>query len=233
MAKVELRRPFFVVNPKSYLYGKELIDLAKCADELAIKYDVDILFTAPLIDLKDLIANTKRVIPTAQHMEEIKPGRGMGHICPDALKDAGVKATFLNHAENPMVVSKLAATMKRADELDILTIVCADSVSEAKAIAKLGPDVMVCEPTELIGTGKTSDASYMKATNEAVKSVCPKTKVLQAAGISTAQNVYDAIVIGADGTGGTSGIVCAKDPKETLTQMIEALVKAREEIKGE
>ena len=123
--------------------------------------------------------------------------------------------------------------MKRADELDILTIVCADSVSEAKAIAKLGPDVMVCEPTELIGTGKTSDASYMKATNEAVKSVCPKTKVLQAAGISTAQNVYDAIVIGADGTGGTSGIVCAKDPKETLTQMIEALVKAREEIKGE
>ena len=56
MAKVELRRPFFVVNPKSYLYGKELIDLAKCADELAIKYDVDILFTAPLIDLKDLIA---------------------------------------------------------------------------------------------------------------------------------------------------------------------------------
>ena len=98
MAKVELRRPFFVVNPKSYLYGKELIDLAKCADELAIKYDVDILFTAPLIDLKDLIANTTRVIPTAQHMEEIKPGRGMGHICPDALKDAGVKATFLNHA---------------------------------------------------------------------------------------------------------------------------------------
>ena len=43
MAKVELRRPFFVVNPKSYLYGKELIDLAKCADELAIKYDVDII----------------------------------------------------------------------------------------------------------------------------------------------------------------------------------------------
>lgn len=231
MTKVQLRKPFFVVNPKSYLYGEELIDLAKCADELAIKHDVDILFTAPLICLPSLIANTTRIIPTAQHMEEIKPGRGMGHICPDALKEAGVKATFLNHAENPMNVSKLAATMKRADELGIITIVCADSVAEAKAIAKLGPDVMVCEPTDLIGTGKTSDESYMKATNEAVKSVCPTTQVLQAAGISTAQNVYDAIMIGADGTGGTSGIVCAKDPKATLTEMIEALVKAREELK--
>lgn len=230
MAKVQLRRPFFVVNPKAYLYGEKLIDLAKCADELAHKYDVDILFTAPLIDLPALVVNTKYVIPCAQHMEEINPGRGMGHICPDGLKEAGVKATFLNHAENPMHVSKLAATMKRADELDILTIVCADSVAEAQAIAKLHPDVMVCEPTELIGTGKTSDASYMTATNEAVKSVCPTTLVLQAAGISTAQNVYDAIKLGADGTGGTSGIVCASDPKQTLCDMIEALVKAKEEL---
>ena len=70
----------------------------------------------------------------------------------------------------------------------------------------------------------------MRATNEAVKSVSPTTQVLQAAGISTAQNVYDAIAFGADGTGGTSGIVCAKDPYATLDDMFAAMDKARSDL---
>ena len=65
----------------------------------------------------------------------------------------------------------------------------------------------------------------MKATNDAVKTISPETKTLQAAGISTAEDVYKAIASGADGTGGTSGIVCAKDPVATLKEMIAALDK--------
>ena len=51
MEKHKLRSPFFVVNPKSYLYGEELRKLATKADELCEKYDFDCLFTAQLIDL--------------------------------------------------------------------------------------------------------------------------------------------------------------------------------------
>lgn len=231
MKKATLRRPFFVVNPKSYLYGEEILSLAKYTDALAKKHDVDVLFTAQLIDIPAIVAGTSNLIVTAQHMDGLVPGKGMGHVLPEALYQAGVRGTFLNHAEHPMIVSELAKAMKRADELGILTIVCADTVEEAQAIAKLHPDVMVCEPTSLIGTGQVSDKNYMASTNEAVKSVSPDTKVLQAAGISTAQNVYDAIIIGADGTGGTSGIVCAKDPHKTSDDMFEALVKARAELK--
>ena len=75
-------------------------------------------------------------------MESLRPGRGMGHVLPEALAAAGVRATFLNHAENPMTVGELAATMARAREVGILTVVCADSVEEARAIAELRPDVM-------------------------------------------------------------------------------------------
>lgn len=230
MEKVNLRRPFFVCNPKSYLYGEEIVKLAQKADVLAQQYDVDILFTAQLIDLPAIRKAAPHVILTAQHMDGHVPGKGMGHVLPEALANAGVQGTFLNHAEHPMIVSELAKAMKRADELNIITIVCADSVEEAQAIAKLKPDVMVCEPTSLIGTGKVSDATYMEATNNAVKSVSPTTQVLQAAGISTGKNVYDAIMCGADGTGGTSGIVCAKDPLATLEEMIVALAKAKEAI---
>ena len=34
----KIKTPFFVFNPKSYLYGEELLKLANRADELAAKY---------------------------------------------------------------------------------------------------------------------------------------------------------------------------------------------------
>lgn len=233
MEKIELRRPFFVVNPKSYLYGDELIALAKHADELAEKYDFDVLFTAQLIDLPRLIDECPHLIPCAQYMESLKPGRGMGHVLPEALAAAGVKATFLNHAENPATVHELASTIARANEVGILTVVCADSVEEGEWIAHLHPDVMVCELTSLIGTGQVAGEDYMRSSTEAVKRISPQTKVLQAAGISTGEDVYNAIMYGADSTGGTSGIVAAEDPFATLDEMFEALDRARTDIAKE
>lgn len=230
MKKVELRKPFFVVNPKSYLYGEEIYRLAKKTDELAARYYFDVLFTAQLIDLPRIIETCPHLVPCAQFMESLTPGRGMGHVLPEALANAGVKATFLNHAEKPMTVHELAATIARADEVGILTVVCADSVEEGAAIAAFHPDVMVCELTGLIGTGKVAGEDYMRSSTEAVKKASPTTQVLQAAGIHSGENVYDAIRYGADGTGGTSGIVAADDPFATLEEMFEALDRARNDF---
>ncbi len=226
----KLRRPFFVCNSKSYLYGDRILKLAKKADELAKEYDVDILFTGQLIDLPMLKANTEHLFITAQNMESLVPGKGMGHILGDALKNQGVEATFLNHAENPMLVSEIVKTVQRCKELEIMSIVCADTEVDAKMIAMLEPSIMVCELTSLIGTGKTADEAYMIATNKAVKEVSPNTLTLQAAGISTPDDVYKAIMSGADGTGGTSGIVCAPDPEATLEQLVQALAKAKKDL---
>ena len=232
MEKRKIRRPFFVVNPKSYLYGEDSLELAKHADMLAEKYDIDTFFTAQLVDMQKIKENTKNLILTAQHMDGIVPGRGMGHVLPEALKNAGVEAVFLNHAEHPMTLNQLAKAVARADELGIITIVCADSIEEASAIAELKPGIMVCEQTSLIGTGKVSDDDYMMTTNKTVRSISPDTKVLQAAGIHSGENVYNAIKSGADGTGGTSGIVAAEDPFAVLDEMYEALDKIRTEVNG-
>ena len=233
MEKAVLHRPFFVVNPKSYLYGEELRKLAKKTDELAGKYGFECLFTAQLIDLPWVVENCPNLLPCAQAMESLKPGRGMGHILPEALAAAGVKATFLNHAENPLTIGELAKTIIRAREVGILTCVCADSVDEARAIAELHPDIMTCELNELIGTGKIAGPDYIRQSTEAVKSVSPETMVLQAAGISSGQDVYDAIIYGGDATGGTSGIVAADDPFAVLEEMFEALDRVRNDIQKE
>ena len=87
----------------------------------------------------------------------------------------------------------------------------------------LEPTIMLCEPTELIGTGQTSDDSYIVKTNEQVKSVNPNILMMQGAGIMNEKDVYRTIKLGAEGTGCTSGIVKAENPKEMLRLMVEAI----------
>lgn len=224
--KREIKSPFFIFNPKSYLFGEKLLDLVKRAEELAEQNDISIFVTSPFADIHSVSKNSKNIIVTAQHMDGISLGRGMGLVLPESLYNTGARAVFLNHAENPLTLNKLTKSIKRADDLNMLTIVCADSLLEAEAIAKLNPDILLCEPTELIGTGKTSDEDYIKKTNKAIKKVNPNILVMQAAGISTADDVYKTIALGADGTGCTSGIVAADEPKQMLEDMIKSVVRA-------
>ena len=212
--KRKIRTPFLIVNPKAYIYGQESLELALVCDQLAEEYDIDIIFTAQHVDIQKVADNTKNVIVTAQHMDAITPGRGMGHILPEGIKAAGAQAVVLNHAEHPLHTNVLDKTIKRANELDLVTIVCADSPEESKAIAQLGPDMMICEPTSLIGTGSTSGDDYIRATNEAVKSVNENILILQAAGVSTGDDVYRVVMDGAHGSGGTSGILNAPNGRK-------------------
>lgn len=227
--KNKITTPFFIFNPKSYLYGKELLKLALKLDELSKKYDYSFFVTAPYADLSIIKEKTDNVIVTSQHLDPISPGRGMGAVLPQSLKDKGVGATFLNHAEKPLKLNELIDAIKITNDLNIINIVCANSIEEAKAIALLKPDILLCEPTELIGTGKTSDENYIVTTNKAIKEISPDTLVMQAAGISNADDVYRVIKLGADGTGCTSGIVKADNPENMMEEMIIALNKAKEE----
>ena len=221
--------PFLVVNPKSYLYGEKSLALAKAADSAAEKFGLTIFFTCPFADIRLIKANTKNIIVTAQHMESLKPGRGMGHILPESLKAAGADATFLNHAENPMTLAEISKTIQRAKELEILTIACADSVVEGQAVAEFAPDILLCEPTDLIGTGKTADDSYTLEVCRRISKINPDVAIMIASGVTTAEDCYRVIKLGADGTGATSGILKAPNPAIRISEMAAAIVKAYEE----
>lgn len=230
MGKAKIHTPFFVFNPKSFLYGDELLDMAKVSEEMAHKYPISVFVTVPFADIAAVSSQTDKVIVTAQHFDGIRPGRGMGHVLPESLYHAGARAVFLNHAENPLTLSELVKAIERADELDMTTIVCADSIAEAKAVAMLDPDIILCEPTELIGSGKVSDESYIRDTNAAIKKINPNVLVMQAAGISSADDVHRMISLQADGTGCTSGIIAADDPRKMLRDMIEAAFQASDQV---
>ncbi len=222
----KLKEPFFEIGPKSYLFGDDVLILAKYADTAAKKYDIDIIFTTPVVDIRRVAQATERIFVFAPHMDPIYPGRGLADTLPESLVAAGAVGVMLNHCEKPLTLSALKETIKRANEVGLTTIVCADSIAEAGAIAHLNPDIIVAEPSELIGTGQTSDSEYVAASTRAVKEVNPDILVLQAAGISNGQDVYNVISNGASATGTSSGVVKAADRAAMVDEMIRAVREA-------
>ena len=201
------------------------MELARVCDELAEKYDIDFFYDVQHVDLRLIAENTKHIIVTAQHLDGINPGRGTGHMLPEAVKDAGAKAVLLNHAEDPLTQEELERAVERAKEVGLLTLVCCDTVEDAKRIAALKPDMMICEPTSLIGTGNTSSDEYIRETNEIIRSISEHTLILQAASISTGEDVRRVMMKGADGSGATSGILNAADRRAKIVEMLDALVQ--------
>lgn len=226
----QIKPPFFEIGPKAYLYGEGMLKLAKVIDSVAMKYDLDVIVTPQYTDISLLAQNTERILVFAQHMDYLPIGRGLGSVLPEAVKAAGAVGVMLNHAEKKLTLDEVEKTIARADEVGLATIVCADTVDELVAIAKLSPNLLVAEPTELIGTGKTSDSNYVIETIEKVRAINPDIMVLQGAGISNGQDVYNTIKLGAQATGSTSGIIKAADPYAMVEEMLYSLRKAWDEL---
>jgi len=225
----KIKQPFFEIGPKAYCYGEEMISLAKVADEASAKYDVQIILTPQYTDIPFIARETKNLLIFAQHMDSLTIGRGLGSVLPEAVKFAGAVGVMLNHSEKRVSLAELNQAIKRADEVGLATIVCADTIEEAIAIAYLNPNIIVAEQPELIGTGQTSDPDYFKRAIAAVHSVNPEIEVLTAAGISSAMDVYKVIKDGAVATGSSSAIFKAEDPAAMIEDMIKAVRQAWDE----
>ena len=222
MENLSLKAPFFEIGPKNYLYGDQIIELAKAADAAAEEFDIRVIFTTPYADIRAVKQCTKNLYVFAPHMDAIPVGRGLACVLPESIKAAGADGVMLNHCERPLETAALCRTIERAKELGLMTIVCSDTIREAKAVAQMGPDMMVVEPVDLIGTGEACSLEYVKASVEAVHSVDPSIGVLVGGGIANGEDVYNIIIAGADATGSSSGIAKAANPGEMAREMIKA-----------
>lgn len=229
---LRLEPPFFEIGPKNYLFGDQILDLARIADEAAARFNVRVIYTTPYADISRVAASVKNINVFAPHMDDIPVGRGLACVLPESVHAAGAVGVMLNHAERPLSLSVLNRTLNRARELSLMSIVCADSMPETRAVAQLSPDLMITEPTELIGTGIACDMSYVKQSFDAVMDINPNIGVLVGGGISSGQDVYNTIMAGADATGSSSGIVKASDPEKMVYEMLQALRNAWDERTG-
>ena len=230
--KQKIRVPYFEIGTKNYIYGDKVLEYAIAADRAAEKYDIDVLFICPAVEIRRVCENTKHLIVLAPYMDTLHPGRGMADILPEALKAAGAKGVVINHCEKPMSLPQMKATIDRARELDFLVFACADTLAEAKAIAQLHPDIINPEPSEIIGGGNgVSPMDYVKDSIRVIKEIYPDIMVEQAAGITNGEQVYDFIMAGSEAAGAASGIVNAKDPIAMIDEMIAATRRAADDLK--
>lgn len=220
--------PFFEIGPKAYLYGREALALAKHADKISKKYNVRIIFTPQYVDIPILANETENLLIFAQHMDSLVVGRGIGSVLPEAIKAAGASGVLLNHSERPLSMAEIERTIKRADEVGLASMVCADTLENVAAIARLAPNILLAETAELIGTGKreAEDQSAIPKINDVVWKINPDIRVLHGAGISNGQDVFNIIALGAQGTGSTSGIIKSPDPFNMVEEMIRSVREA-------
>lgn len=222
---LEITPPFFEVGPKAYMYGEKLLSLAKSADKLSRKYNVQVIMTPQYVDIPILAHETENLLIFAQHMDALRVGRGVGSVLPEAIKAAGAVGVLLNHAERPLSMETISRTIERADEVGLATMVCAGTLEEVATIACMKPNIVLVESPALIGVGKRrpEDQSAIARANRIVWDIDPEIRVLHGAGISCGQDVYDIIAAGAQASGSTSAIMEAADPCLMLEDMLRCV----------
>ncbi len=157
-------------------------------------------------------------------MDSLPVGRGVGSILPEAVKAAGAVGVLLNHVEKRLSMDELERTIRRADEVGLASMACADNLDDAVTIARMAPNIIIVESPDLIGGGRRAenDREAVARINATIWAINPEIRVLHGAGIASGQDVYNIIAAGSQAAGSTSGIIKAPDPFAMLEEMIRA-----------
>lgn len=221
-----LSYPIIIVNFKVYIEstGKRGLELAKIAERVSKETSVCIAVAPQAPDIRLIVENTD--IPVfAQHIDPVTPGAGTGSILAEAIKEAGAIGTLINHSEKRLTLADIDTCIKRARQVNLISLVCTNTPEVTYAVAALNPDVIAYEPPELIGTGIPVSKAKPEAVTEALKlveKINPRLPVLCGAGISTGEDVKRALELGTRGVLLASGVVKAKDPYKVLVDMAKA-----------
>lgn len=216
-----------IINFKAYpeVDGAKAADLARACRDVAAESGATIIVCPPMVELSAVVGAVD--IPVfSQNIDPRKPGSATGWVTPSMVKACGCAGTLINHAEHKVDAEAVGQAVEMAKELGLTTVVCANTVEDAKILAKYAPDYIAVEPPELIGgdiSVTTADPSIVKNTVEQVKAVNPRIRVLCGAGVKTGKDVSAALGLGAEGVLLASGVVKAKEPRAVLRDLVSGL----------
>jgi triosephosphate isomerase len=227
MSVIIVKYPLIIVNLKTYeeAMGQKAIEFARTAERVYEKTGVSIAVAAQAVDL-GAVADSCETPVFAQHVDPVTYGKYTGHILPEAVAEAGCEGTLLNHSERQIPLNVIEASVARAKQADLITVVCVDTPEKAGLAAAFDPDAIAIEPPELIGTGipvSKAKPEVVSDSVKAVKKVNPKVKVLCGAGITNGEDVRAAMKLGAEGILVASGVVKAEDQYKALLDLARGM----------
>jgi len=219
--------PLILVNLKTYREGtgEKALSLVRTIERVHSRTGISIAVAPQIVDLVQ-VAEVGETPVFAQHVDPAGFGQFTGHVLPEAVAEAGAVGTMINHSERRLQLEVIGATVKRAKEADLYTVVCVDTVEKGRQVASFNPDAIAIEPPELIGSGipvSKAKPEIVSGAVEAVRRANPRIKVLCGAGITSGEDVSAAMKLGAEGILVASGVVKAKDPHAALLDLALAM----------
>lgn len=219
--------PFILLNLKTYeqSMGERSIEFARIAERVYEKTGISIAIAPQALDIQTLV-DASEIPVFSQHIDPVYHGKYTGHILPEAVAEAGCYGTMLNHSERQLPLEIIKASILRAKEVDLFTVVCADTIDTAKRIALLNPDVIAIEPPELIGSSipvSKAQPEIVSGSVAAVKAINPNVSVLCGAGITSGEDASASLDLGAKGILVASGVVKSNDPYASLLDLARSM----------
>lgn len=206
-----------VINLKNYKIGKDIQEVVK---KVELYYNKAIL-AVPATELKEIAKSAGPNMQVyAQHVDFAEMGRGTGKVIPESIISCGAVGSLLNHSENKLKLSEVKKTVKRCNEIGLKLIVCVSSLKEAKEIMGLNPYALAFEDKNLIATGK-SITEYKQNDIKRFVELLKDTKIIPlcGAGITSGEDVAQAIVLGCKGVLVSSAVANSQNPEKFLKEV--------------
>lgn len=218
-----MKLPLIIVNFKNYelATGGNAVSLAKLHERVAQETGANIAVAVSALDLARVI-DAVNIPVFAQHIDAVSYGSSTGHILPELVKDLGAVGTLLNHAECQLEDILLRKSIERARELELYTVVCANTPEKGREILEFNPDLIAVEPPELIGGDVSVSKGGPKIIENAVKMI-GENRTLVGAGIQDCEDVRIALSLGAVGVLLASAVTKSSDPYSVLMDLAAGL----------
>ncbi len=211
-----MKFPVTVINFKAYekASGENAMKLAKVCESVSVESEVGIVVCPQHTDLH--IAKELKIPVFSQHFDPVEQGKYTGSVSVNAVKLAGAQGSLINHSEKRIAFKDIRKCIELAKKHNITSLCCVESLKETEKVLGFGPDMIVFEPPELIGTG----VSVSKTKPDIIKKFCDivgnSSVPLVGAGISNRNDVTESLRLGAKGVILASGFVKAENPKAFL-----------------
>ena len=131
-------------------------------------------------------------------MDSLTPGRGNGSILLEAVKEAGADGVLLNHAEKRLPLDIIGDTIKRAQEIGLVSMVASSNPKDAENLADLGPEVVIAKSPDRIGNLKSvgRDREFVVQSVKRVKAVDPNILFICGGDVKSGRDVAGLVKLG-------------------------------------
>ncbi len=226
MNRNRISPPLVLINFKCYLEatGNRAVQLAKYAEQASARLGVTVAVAPQTADLR-LVSQQTRAPVFAQHIDPIKPGSHTGHVLAESVLESGASGILINHSERRLEAGIIEDNITRARDLGLATVVCANTSGIAAAVASLAPDMIAVEPPELIGSGVAVSKAKPEVVTDTVsriRQINNEVVILCGAGITSGEDVREALRLGTQGVLVASGIVKAKNQLAAIEDLAGA-----------